>query len=158
MTLLVATKTAILVDSIESVGSLESSIGSAKIRVHPIFKDRFFVAGEVQDLMLAWANHKTAEDMLNSEFPCSSHHSTVALWVHDMEVWVLECAKGARWCRLSQSSDIAYMAGAGWHWFEALVADGRDIHTAFKRVCDIHSLCSLPAFELDVKTGNIKEI
>lgn len=145
MTLLVITKDRVITDSFEGVGDLQFNIENRKVRTHRTIPGKFFVAGYVPDLRIMIGTLTTKEELLASTFPCDSSDHTVVAWVLDGTVWIMECSKGSRWFELDRTSDICYMAGAGWRWFEAFYADKGNVDDAFKRVCELHQYCKLPA-------------
>lgn len=144
MTLLVVDKNRVLTDSFESVGSLQFNIGATKVRTHRTIPGKFLIAGCVSDFRILVSAGTTKEELLASHFPCASHDHTVIMWVLEGVVWVMECSRDARWFELDRTSDVCYMAGAGWHWFEAFYAAEGNVDDAFAKTCALHQQCSLP--------------
>lgn len=150
MTLIVVDKTRVLIDSFESVGSLDFNIGATKVRTHRTIPGKFLTAGRVSDFRILISTSTTKEELLASHFPCASQDHTVILWVLEGAIWVMECSKDARWYELDRTSDVCYMAGAGWPWFEAFYAAEGNVDDAFAKTCTLHQQCSLPVNIVDI--------
>lgn len=156
MTLIVITTDYVYVDSYESNGNLKFNIGGSKVHQDSRLPGLFVAAGAVADMMIAIGNHADPTSLLASEYPCDSPDNTLVVWVYDSEVWILHCAKGARWHRQSRRAAINLQAGAGWPWFEAFYAEHGDIEAAFKLAADLHPECATPINTIEISSGKVR--
>lgn len=149
MTLLVVSKDGIHVDSFRSCGDLKFNIGARKIATH-YFDDQTYVkyalAGSCDDADRFFQGVRTFEQFLSKQVTWKSQDNTVCIarFNERPEVYLLEFEEGHAFRVLTTDSEVNYMAGAGWHWFEAYYAQTRDVELSFKMVCDNHHLVEWP--------------